>query len=149
MGITAQEAIARLDTIETKEELTALIDELDTVGNGKKKTIFFSGSDEIKETVKSLQNEYRTIHSTEAYKFLTSKKFDEAVEDIIKPSERNNFVNADIGKGGAWDTVSRNFAKATEGEVIVLAGKRDDRNNTVKPINNIAFKKEEVASWQS
>ena len=41
MGITAQEAIARLDTIETKEELTALIDELDTVGNGKKKTIFF------------------------------------------------------------------------------------------------------------
>ena len=146
MGITAQEAIARLDTIETKEELAALIDELDTVGNGKKKTIFFSGSDEIKETVKSLQNEYRTIHSTEAYKFLTSDEFAEAVEDIIEiPSERNNFVNVDIGKGGAWDTVSRNFAKATEGEVILLAGKRDCRNNTVKPINNITFKKEEAA----
>ena len=75
MGITAKKAIERLGAIKTKEELTALIDELDTVGNGKNKTIFFSGSNEIKETVKSLQNEYRTIHSTEAYKFLTSDEF--------------------------------------------------------------------------
>ena len=35
MGITAQEAIERLDTVYTKEALTALINELDTVGNGK------------------------------------------------------------------------------------------------------------------
>ena len=73
----------------------------------KRKRYFFSGSDEIKETVKSLQNEYRTIHSTEAYKFLTSDEFRLAVNDIIEiPSERNNFINADIGKGGAWETVS-------------------------------------------
>ena len=36
MGITAQEAIERLGAKKTKEELTALINELDTVGNGKK-----------------------------------------------------------------------------------------------------------------
>jgi len=41
MGITSQEAIDLLDGISSKEELTALIEQLDTTGNGKSTTIFF------------------------------------------------------------------------------------------------------------
>ena len=41
-GLSASEALSRLDSIKTKEDLISLIKLIDVEGNGKNKTIFYS-----------------------------------------------------------------------------------------------------------
>ena len=169
MGYTVDQANEELKKIingerpATKEELKKIIANLDVsdnFANADAKTVLYSGYN-----VENLENNrnIRLLNHTEAYEFLNNitrnEKFKDAwikiTGEVIDETDFENY-NSEVGKfiggvdgnprvEGAWDTVSRNFAEATEGEVIVFAGKRDDRNNTVKPINNIAFKKEEAA----
>ena len=127
MGITKDEALKRLAKIDPSSEealdkLKALINEVDATGEKGKTTVFFSGLP--KGTSSTFDStKYRLIGDTEAGKFLKSTAFEEKLRLIIPDAQRrNDFINDDIKDGGAWDTVSRNFAKATEGDAVVLAG---------------------------
>ena len=148
--ITLEKAKEKLKSA-TKEEIIHILEhEVDITSPGSK-TVLYSGMDEATlETLKA-DSSIRMIDKTDAAKLITSTEFNDALKRIFgkaDSSEAIEFLHS-TKEGSAWNTVSKRFAKATEGEVILFVGKRDDRNNTVKPINNIIFKKEEAASWQS
>ena len=144
--ITLEKAKEKLKSA-TKEEIIHILEhEVDITSPGSK-TVLYSGMDKATRKTLKADSSIRMIDKTDAAKLIDTEEFDDALKRVFGKAdspEAIEFLHS-TKEGSAWNTVSKRFAKATEGEVILLADKRDCRNNTVKPINNITFKKEEVA----
>lgn len=140
MGYTVEEANIELQKIingespATEAELKRIISELDvtdTKANAGAKTVLYSGIE--KDVIADLAHDSsnRMLNNTSAFEFLDTIKTNENFEYAwIKvfgeaPEWANDYSSkADIFIGGingnprtpgAWDTISRNFAKADSG----------------------------------
>ncbi|MCG8066906.1 MAG: hypothetical protein JAY84_03520, partial [Candidatus Thiodiazotropha taylori] len=142
MSITAEQANRRLNTIDTIEKLTELINDLDVSGTDGT-TMLFSGAN-TRDIAQSLSlvapgDGLRIIGDTEAAEFLQNNDLlnDKLVQLLgsdptVKGSTAYQYLNgtADYIDGepvsntrqanGAWDNVSRRFVEEATGEVRVL-----------------------------
>ena len=147
MGYTKDQADAELRKIvegklpATKAELTRIIENLSVEASGQK-TVLYSGMD-MNEIDKLAQDpKLRILNNTEAYKFVSTLEKNEdfigAWKKITGETNPNfNDYNSPVGKFiggedpvngkprkmGAWDIISKNFVRETQGEVIALIGK--------------------------
>lgn len=152
MGITKAQANARLRSITTADGLRRLIREIDTTGSGDI-TLLWSGSaadytkdgkvrihsEEIAASLRHANQDFRTIATTEAAKFLNISKgsadFNQQLYDKLKAIFKGNDQKIlDFLYGpqdpktkmrtakGAWDDVSENFVKQAKGDVRLLVG---------------------------
>ena len=151
-NITAEEAHEKLNTITSKEEFKALINELNVEVKGKNptaQTLLYSGeiikedthvnTSDIASKVSDNPN-MRLIDNTEADRFLASIYVDKESHPDFKmgkdlagklskvfggnPLERGTPSNTYYNQpnGGAWDKVSENFVQNSKGEVVTLIG---------------------------
>ncbi|MCD8213317.1 MAG: calcium-binding protein, partial [Campylobacter sp.] len=147
MSYTEKQANAELRKIAegklpaTKAELTRIIENLSVETSGQK-TVLYSGMNmnEIEKLAKDPK--LRMLNNTEAYQFVNKLKSNKAFIDAwgkITGDTKPNFddYNSQVGKFiggedpangkprkmGAWDIISKNFAKETNGEVVALIGK--------------------------
>jgi len=143
MALTAQgakDAILALGDNITEKNLRAIINDLDISAQGSK-TVLYSSASHLADGMKNDAN-IRILDKTEASKFLnglydgTNVEMTEALKELYDETpdfsenaagvnKANIFISGIDGDPrveGAWDTVSRNFVKATKGEVVLLVG---------------------------
>lgn len=148
MGLTAAEATARLDDINSIDQLIALIDQVD-ISAGGNETLLFSGTSTlgrsygaIAEVVEQSSDGVRSMRETELIKFLDLSS-NEKLSDVIaalfesdpgsEGSLANQFLNGSIDHNGdripdgIWDQVSRRFARETRGAVHVMLSPAKER----------------------
>lgn len=152
MGLTKAQAIQRLKSITTADELRRLILEIDANAIGET-TLLWSGAageygknsnlkiyaQEIAESLLEADPNLRTLSKTEVAKFLdlsrSSKHFNQDLDDKLKSIFNNNTEQIQeflYGKKdeatkkrlptGVWDSVSENFVKDAKGNVRLLVG---------------------------
>lgn len=144
--ITKKEALARLGSIRSKEELRALIQSLDTRGSGEM-TLLWSGppgngirQELFSASLTASDKRFRAIQSTEAARFLQienprspdyNEKLLAKLGELFQNNE-NAYLDFLYGPSsgsprvrtakGVWDDVSDNFVKQAKGDVRLVVG---------------------------
>ena len=147
-GLTLEQANARLSTVETKADLINIFQEISIESRGSiegAKTVLYSGMDGAKIALLTSDPNIRILDKTDAAKFLDIKLNEDFVYALTKVFEKDNpdFIfekeiknrNSALNKflysteeGSAWNTISKRFVTATEGEVVTLIGKKASPN---------------------
>ncbi|MFN9545510.1 MAG: calcium-binding protein [Cyanobacteriota bacterium] len=152
MSLTKEQANLRLESINTPEQLRALINELDVTGVGTT-TVLWSGpagfyggknperiaSQAVVAGLHSANPEFRIVANTEASKFLeldaSSKNYNQNLANKLDsmfsgdPEKITEFLYGRMDKKsnirltkGIWDDVSENFVKLAKGDVRLVVG---------------------------
>lgn len=150
MDLTAAQANALLEGIETEDDLRNLVERLDVTAEGKV-TVLYSGkvnsgvhSVDVVQAMLSAGDDVRVIDKTEAAAFLdifsegkTNHEFIRAAKRIfdddpaVYGSRANQFLFGAVDEQGkristgAWDIVSARFVEATTGEVRALVNRAE------------------------
>jgi Ca2+-binding RTX toxin-like protein/subtilisin-like proprotein convertase family protein len=138
LPLTADQAKQLLQFATTKQQLLDIVNQVDINATGKV-TVLYSGASGLLDAagnkisagsaVKGLADsgaDIRVISNTQAFEFLNSRDFTNAVERIvgsdanIPGTDANKFIN-DAGPEGAWANVSRRFAADTVGDVVTYS----------------------------
>jgi Ca2+-binding RTX toxin-like protein len=147
LPLTADQAIQLLQYASTEQELLAIVNQVDVTATGKV-TVFYSGDSGLLNAagkpisagniVKGLADsgaDIRVISNTQAYEFLNSLQFRDAVQRVTQssvslgitdtPTAADKFLN-NAGPDGAWANASRRFAADTVGDVITYTANAVD-----------------------
>jgi len=112
---TLEEAKIALKSVETEQGLIEVLKTVDVISQNTvddAKTLLYSGVGQLPEEIIS-DNSIRLLDNTAAAKLIQSKDFTDTLAVVFdfNTNEANNFLYKT--NGGAWDTISERFVKAT------------------------------------